>query len=303
MPVPKRAAAEAVSFGSIANYVSGGLSIPEGDYALDFTIKMFTPTKKDGSQSADPFLAVVLSASPLSGGDAIEGVYSLGRKAHLSFAPNPDTGKGLVPAAGGAGQPLSRGTNFFLLLESLYNSGLPEGVFDNDLSVLDGIHVHMHPTPEPAERAEFRASTGESALGADGKPKGPRMIALVTEIKDDGRPWEGTGGAPGEKTAKKAVAKAVAAPKAGPRPVAVPQEEEVDLLTAANAAITDYFTANENGGTKVGLRTATFKFVSENQDADTANAVIKTYFSNDDALNGLIGDAGYVVSGLKVVPA
>lgn len=299
-----------LGFGSLAFY-SGGFRLPEGDYAMEHNVIMHTYTKADGSPSGfPPTLGVMLTAHPLAGGEVQEQFLGMGRKAHLSFAPSAD-GKGVVAVPGGPAQTASKSTNWNYYLKSMYDCGLPDGVFTNDISVLDGIHVHTQNVPEPEERKGFAARTGD----VEEERKGDGLTTVVGEIKEDGKPWEGTGGIPTPGTAtpqKIGVGKVMpkAAPGvnrtvARPAPVAVPEVQEAagdeDVMIAAVQAATTVLEQEKNaaGCTKILFRVETFKAI---EDADMKQAVQNTFFGSDDALNSLIGQLGYVVSGQKIIP-
>src|SRR5271155_1825816 len=186
---PAQAPSAGFNFGDMSAYSSGG-GIPEGDYVwTDLTVEMFQPTKLSGATVGPAKLAVKVTMVPLPNGEPREQHYSLGTNAHQSWQPNPETGKSIVAVPGGPGTPPNASTNWAILVKSLFDSGLPNGILNDDLSVLEGIHVHMANVPEPEERKGFRAKTGEAA-----EIQTPATIAVVTEIKDDGKPWEGTGG-------------------------------------------------------------------------------------------------------------
>jgi len=300
--------AEGINFGDLGMYVAGG-GLPAGDYILFFDVCMYQAKNQQGANQGPPRLGVQLSAFPLDSPVAEnkkEQFYSMGSNADKSFAPNPETGKGVVAIPGAAGQTLNHSTNWAILLKSLYDSGLPQGIFTNDLSVLDGIHVHMEQQDEPEERKGFQSQTGEAA-GEMNANRGPKKIAVVTEIKDDGKPWEGTGGIPEAAPAKPAAkvngkpaaAKPVAKPAAA-APVPAGADADEDLLIAAQNAVSAVlgnakFAA---GCTRVMLRTQTFAEGKKAPGNDAqANAILKAYFATDDALNELLGPLGYTLVG------
>jgi hypothetical protein len=263
---------------------------------------MYQGTKKDGSPAGPERLGVMITLHPLGGGEHIEQFYSFGSNAAQSWAPN-DSGKGIVAVPGGPGTAPNASTNWAVFLKSLYDSGLPQGVFDDDFSVLDGIHVHMANVPEPQERKGFATKTGEAAVEDKA-----RTIAVVTEIKDDGKPWEGTGGldvsAPAPKggratPSKSAVAAVPAAASRRVAPAPTVEKQEDGLYDIAANAVTEVLSlpAHANGCKRLQLRTGTFKAVSTATDAATATKVINEYFSNDEALNELLAPLGYKVKG------
>ena len=315
MPPVKKTAPVAVPFGSLSFYVGGSRMLPRGLYAMEHHVHMFTPTKNDGTPSGKPaFLAVQLTAHPIdeegnSTGEPILQQLSMGSKAALSFQPDPDTGKGLVPVPGGPASHGSTNTNWQLYLKSLYDSGLPEGVFEGSLDTIDGIWVRTDNMPEPEERKGYSSAAATSEAAGEAQ-QGPKLVPTVIEILENGKPWEGTGGIPSAEAApvKKAPAKTApkAAPKAAPAKKAAPEPEadEQDTATAASNAVTSVLEANPNGCTKIALRTGTFKALgAAGYDAATVKAILDETFANDDALNAVLGPLGYVVKGMQVTVA
>lgn len=317
-PVPQT---PSVDFGDLDFYSGGGFTLPPGRYALEFDVRLHAYTKGDGTRGVEN-LGVMVTALPMNeaneqAGDPMDQFYSMGSKAKLSFAPNPDTGKGVVPIPGGPAQSLARSTNWNVLLKSLYDAGLPKGIFTNDLSTIDGVWVVTQNIPEPEERKTFGAKTGEAE-----QERGNQMISVVSEIIEEGKPWEGGGGAPAEATTPaskpngkagkptSAPAKAAAAPTkvaAKKAPVPEPAEEvgEDDILQAALLGTAAVLEVLPEGGTvsKLALRTGTFKAVTTASSDDMAQAVLETFFGDDKTLNGLIGQHGYKVQGLQIKPA
>lgn len=332
----KRAApapvAVGVNFFDDEMYAGGGFNLPEADYALLFDVRMHAYTKKNGTKGMEN-LGVLVTAYPLlespegvSFGEPLEQFYSMGGKAKLSFAPNPDTGKGLVAIPNAPSTTLPRMTNWDTLRSNLLNCA-PElkGIMSNDFSVLDGVWVHIQSMKAPEERKSFGAKTGE----AEDEPRND-MISVPTEVLPDGKPWEGTGGLPADAApaapapvaaapvrragVARAVAPVAAAPAArtaAPRgraavaPAPAAEEEGVDeaaVLDAAQTALSTVLTKKENanGMKKILLRTGAFKAIT---DADMAQAVMDTHFADDAALNAVLGELGYKIAGIEVVPA
>lgn len=291
---------EGINFGALNAY-SGGFTLPEGDYALEFEACMETLTEKQSNRQ--PRLGVLITAHPLDGGEAVPQFLSMGGKAHLSFAPNPDTGKGFVQIPGGAGASLNNKTNWFIFLKSLYDSGMPEGTLINDFTAIDGVWVHTQQIPEPEDRKGFGgAKTGEME-----EQRTPGMIPVVTEIKEGGKPWEGTGGIGVAPAPVKAGPKAVAKPgakKAAPAPVVEAAEvTDETILDAAVQGITAVLEKSPAGCTRLLLRTQTFTAVQKAAGDDMAQAVIDTFFGSDAALNGPLAQLGYTVVGSSIKPA
>lgn len=310
-PVRRAVQNDGVSFGDMGMYTRGG-AVPEGDYIWkEVNVQMYQPQANKQGQQGPARLSVVLTLLPLTGGEEIQQPYSMGTKAHESFQPNA-TGKGLVSVPGGPASTFNDSTNWAILLKSLRDSGLPEGIFTNDVSTLEGMHVHMANVPEPAERASFRSQTGEVAA----EQKKPGTILVVSEIKDDGKPWEGTGGIPEAeapapapaKVAPKAAVAAAAKVKAKAAPVpAVVEEEAVeadeDLEAMALAAISTVLSKSPKGMSRIGLRSSSFKYLVDHHGPDTCQSVMDTYFSTDAALDGLLGPAGFKLDKMNIVPA
>lgn len=309
IPFKKNAApiVEGVNFGDLGMYAAGG-GLPEGDYIWsDLTVKMHQSQNAAGISMGPPRLGVLITLQSLTdpSAEARTQFYSMGSAADKSFAPNPNTGKGLVAVPGGPGATLNNSTNWAVLLQSLYDCGLPVGVFLDDVSALEGTHVHMANIPEPEARKGYQSNMSEVSAADSNRPK---TIAVVTEIKDDGKPWEGTGGvveAAPAKVAPKVGPKAVAKPalKAAAKPAPVAEVTEDDVQSAAINGVSAVLEKNANGCTKLALRTGTFKAVNDVAGGDMAQAVIETYFSSDDNLNIILGQLGYVAAGIGVKPA
>jgi hypothetical protein len=298
---PTSASTNGVNFFDDGFYNAGGI-IPEGDYALELNVQMFTATNKQGVAKGAPRLGVMITFYPLveTGEDPKQKFYSMGSNAHLSFQPNPETGKGLVPVPGGPATGIPDSTNWAEFRRSLFDSGLPSGIVSNDLSVLDGIHVHIN-NVDPPDRSGFTSNMSETQEATGERKDG--KIPVVTEIKDDGKPWEGTGGIPSA-TAKGKVAPKAAAPKVAPKvaPKAAPKAPaDTDLETTALEATAEIFGSNPNGLSALKLRNLTFAALGGEKD-ETAQAIMSTYFDDDDALNNLIGQHGYTKAGPMVKP-
>lgn len=312
MPVVKRqvqtAPASGVNIGDLGMYVAGG-GLPEGNYALEFNVEMYQAQDAKGTVKGPARLGVMVTAHPLDdlSAEVRKQFYSMGSSADKSFAPNPETGKGVIAVPGGPATTLPNSTNWFYLLKSLFDCGLPQGIFANDFSVIDGIHVHMTPVPEPEERKGFvNNKVGE----VDQPERKNGTISVATEIKENGKPWEQTGGIPareakpGAKPNGKTTTVATKVPaKAGLKPAAAASAEvtEEDVMSAAIQGATDVLEANPEGCTKIAIRTGTFKAVTAKEGADMAQLVQETFFSSDEALNSVLNQLGYAVQGGKVV--
>lgn len=311
---------------------SGGAYIPDGNYCVFFDVLMHQGMDKNNQPKGPARLGVMGTFYPLAN-PTEEGkltqFYSMGSKADQSFAPNPETGKGIVPIPGAAGTNLNDKTNWSMLHESLIQSGLPEGIFTNDISTIDGIFVHITNIDEPAERAGFASATAEVAQ----EQRKPGKVAVVTEILDGGSPWEGGGGLdaavallaatpasakPGARpvAARPVVARPVAVPAGRPaaaRPVVVappvvedaPVEADEAIHTAALNGVYAVLTAKPLGLPRAALRTDTFSAVKkETKDEAMATAVIDSYFEpgREADLAALLAEMNFAVVGSMVKP-
>lgn len=300
-----------VNLGDLDTDYSAGGGLPEGDYRLVFEV-MMAPPPKDSNRQALPRLGVMLTATPINaaGEDADEPktkFYGFGSKAHLSYAPDPNTGKGIIAIPGGAGVQPTNKSNWAMLLKSLYDSGMPKGVFTNDFSVLDNILVHMHEVPEPEERKGYgkTSKTGEAALDVEEERQGNGKVTIVSEIKGGVEWWGEPEPAPVAAPVRAAATKAPAAKvplKVAPKTPPAPAAEEVDLSEVAINAIGEVLGTSPNGLSKLALKTKTFTAVKTASDDATAQAVIDTYFASDAELNGLLNQLDYGVSGVMVKP-
>lgn len=319
-PAPKPPAPE-INFGGMGLYVGGG-GLPEGNYCLFFDVRMHQSIdKQTGRARGKERLGVMVTAYDLKDltAEPREQFYSMGSKAHESFQPDPTTGKSLILAANPSGSTLNNKTNWFFFLKSLYDCAMPEGVFNNDLTTIDGLWAHVQNIPAPEDRKSFAsgAKTGDDEQQEEFK--GGDTIAIVSEILEGGKPWEGTGGLPEAvapaATPKAAPARVAAAPAARPtaaRPVArvaapvaaAAEQSEDDILQAALGALGEILVKPTlaNGGPKLTVRTETFKWLKENGGEAVAQAVINTYFSSDDKLGELLNQVGYGVVGNRVQP-
>lgn len=308
-PAAVATASVGVNFLDIDNYTSGG-GIPEGNYALEFMVQMYQAKKQDGSVAGPERLGVMVTAHALDDktADPRTQFYSMGSKSHLSFAPNPETGKGLVPLPGGAGGTLNNQTNWFFFLKSMFDCDPDlKGIISNDVSLLDGIHVHLHQVPEPEERKSMR-SNSKVTEAAEGQyqqqdPNRINKIAVVSEII--ARPWLGEGGIPdgteAATTAAKPTAKpAVVKPAVKPAAAVVPAADGDDLAIIANDAMTTVLESNANGCTNLAMRSGVLKAVTVAHGKETADAVLNTYFASVDDLNTILNPLGYTSDGKSI---
>lgn len=294
-----------VNFGSLDFYVAGG-GLPEGNYVwLHMDVRMHSGF---GEKKGIPRLGIFIQMLPLDNPveEAMrEQFYSFGSAADKSYAPNAE-GTGIAAVPGGPAAKFNNSTNWAMLLKSLYDCGMPEGVFTSDVTPMIGTHVHMTNVPEPEERKGFqnKAATGEATQ----EDRRPGTVAIVSEILDDGKPWEGTGGIPETTPAKPAAkvnGKVQTIKKTAPPPAPVAEEAagDEDIQSAAINGISAILEKNPNGCPKLVLRTGTFKAVKDAAGDDMANAVLETFFGDDATLTALLGQVGYTISAGAVKPA
>lgn len=307
----KVAQAEGVNFGSKTFYGGGG-RLPEGNYALEFMVQMHQATNPDGSAKGPARLGIMLHAHPLDGGEVREQFLGMGRNADKSFAPNAQ-GKGLVPVPGGPSTSLPGSTNWGIFRDSLENCDpAVADIFTNDISVLDGIHVHIQNVPEPEERKSFAQNNTTGDVANANQPRQPGFVPVVTEILEGGKPWEGGGGLPeaeeakpaakaGAKPAAKAPVKAATKPAAKAAPVEEAADEET-IKTAAITGIDAYLSANVKGGPKVLLKTAALKKMKADFGDEIAQQAMETFIADDEQLAALLDEMEYAIAGPTVKP-
>lgn len=296
-------------FGDFSTY-SSGAGIPEGNYAMFFDVRMYQ-YKKNNNNLGDPTLSVVATAYNLDdpAAEPREQVYGLGRQAHKSFMPNPDTGKGVVPVPDAAQSSLNNATNWGFFLKSMYDSGLPRGVFTDDLSTLDGVWVHVHPIPEPEERKTMKARN-TSEFEAD---SGPKTIPIVTEILPGGKPWENGGGMPeGAAAPAKTVAaaasttrrRAAAPPPPPPPPAAGGEVTDEQIAEAAVNSIGEVLgkATNAKGMKKIKMRVESLAHAGKVYGDEMAAFIAEVTFADDTSLNTVLGELGYKAVGQDIVP-
>lgn len=309
-----RAAATAGKFvkvGRLDTYVSGG-GLPEGDYCLMFKFKLHQPMDRKTNQArGEKRLGVMITAYDLNNiaAEPKEEFYSMGSKAHLSYCPDPETGMKIMAIPGAPAASFYQDTKWQMFLEELYNSTLPDGVFEDDLTAINGIHVHLHPIPEPASWSEIRkgAQVSEAAMAGQQVNSKPQMVAVPTMILDGGKPWEGTGGIPKEaKTAHGANGKAVAAAAASaPKPedgAGGDDPSDDELLDLGSQAVTAILATpgNADGMPKAKLKTDCFEWATREYEPDVVTAMMDLLFGNADNLSAVLGELGYKAGRFKI---
>lgn len=328
---PPPAQGGSVSFGEDSFY-TGGLGLPEGNYAVTFAFQMFQPTKADGKPSSvPPFLAVMGTFYPIDPktgaltGEPQEHPMGMGSNAHESFVPSAD-GKGLDAVPNGKGSGVWKLSNWGIFFESLKQVGLPPGLVTNDISPLDGIWVHTQNIPEPEEKKaagkKARAKTGAAGMmggPAAAEQERDRTCVVVTEILENGQPWAGGGGIPDAEqaapvkaapktTARPAAPARAAAPVArGPRPVAAPAPAaesgitDEDIQTAVADTLSQVLQKNPAGMKTVALKTQAFQAIKTTYGEEAAQ-LAGDYINQNEMLNAALSELGFGISGFDVKP-
>ncbi len=281
-----------VPFLRLDTYTTGA-GLPDGDYLwVDLSVLMHTPTKKDGTVVGPPKLAVRVTMDPPNGAQTVEErkdhVYGMGTKAHLAFQPDPETAKRIIPIPGAPAANIYESSNFHLLLKSLYDSGMPADYVLDDLRALEGITVHIHNIDEPAERAGFKTQNQTEVQDA---PRKPNKIPVVSQIIK--APWLGNMAAP------KPVAPVAHVSLAAPAPVALPvngapvvstEPAMDDESTVVQTIITLLDAAPNKSTNKLSLQTGAFRILKAHPNCQ---AMMNTYFSNNDNLTALLSQLGF----------
>jgi hypothetical protein len=283
-----------VNLGSRDSY-GGGFTIADGRYIWKrLDVILFQP---EGSRVPER-LGVQLTISPHDDpARETQQFYSMGTRASEFFRPS-QTGKGVVRIPGGSSSTLNNSTNWHMLLDSLWQSGMPEDYFSNNTSVLEGLDVYMQQVPEPDERKGFGVATGEAAT-----ERPDRKVAVVSEVY--GAPWgnQKVAVVPSRAFIKQFPAKGTAAP---PPPAAAAAEiDDESLTTAAASGMASFLEKNPRGALRLSLRTATHKYVVEKYGREMADTVISTFLDPgvEDNLAMILGQLGFKAEGSQIVPA
>lgn len=272
----------------LESFSAGGV-MPEGDYLLQkHEIVLWD---YDGKMKANT-LALRVTTVPFSMGSGkaedVEPVvqhYSVGDPS--AFGPD-DEGTGIV--ALGSRTALGKGSNFFIYLENLVNSGFPEDKYDNDVSVFDGMVAHIAHIPAP----ERNLPKSNLVTTANPQQQRERTIPVVTAIHK--LPWE--------KSVKKSAAQAPAAKApAGKAPAkAAVQEEESagpEMLLAEHLT-----TVLDGQGTmsRTQARVQVFKAMNAaGVDASERDAALKL-FNDEEAIGNVLAGVGegYTLEGTTI---
>jgi len=218
-----------------------------------------------------------------------EQYYSAGDPTKMQ--PGTD-GKAIVPIAGATG--LNVNTNAVAFISSLVNAGFPEDKIGNDISVFDGIGVHVNQVAQPKRPGLKKPEMGE-----------PKTYLLVTKINR--LPWE----AAPKPVAKGAPAAAKPAVPTGPRPVpppaaaaAAPAAAPVEASASDNGNLVEKARATvlailaEKGGAilKTKLPTEAFRTLSNDPDR---NAIVTMVFQ-DGFIAAAVADGAFAFDGQQI---
>lgn len=280
---------KAVSIGKLSTY-SGSFGIPEGDYTLSFEFKLYKPEKSQ----YDSTLGCLVTFEK-DGSDPREHFYSFGRNAKEYFTVDPKSkGKRIIAVAGKEGGSLNDNTSHAVLLKSMYNSGLPDDVYDDDVSVLDGVVVHIQSEDEPDSWKGLKAqSTGDE----EAKPRTPKKIPVVTEFIS--APWIE------EVKGKKADPKPAGKPAAKGKPEPEPEEEEsgdeAEVAELAMNLVADVLGENPDGMAKLKMRVALLPKAKKQHGDEKAQEIVAFLFSDEDNLTAALDQLGYKLKAGNIV--
>jgi hypothetical protein len=178
-----------------------------------------------------------------------------------------DDGNGLEAAPGKDAKGIGANTNLGKFLASLVSSGLDdEELAKNDISILDGLHVHL--LAEARKLSEKDKKAG----------KKPSSVLLVNKIHDE--PFEAAKPTKGKAAAAKPAAKAAAPAKGKAKVDPIKEATDAAVLAVIEAA----------GGSIAAskLSTPLFKAVKSENDVATTKKIVALgtsdeYLSGDDA--------------------
>jgi len=193
-------------------------------------------------------------------GEEAEQYWSIGNA--KDWKPSKD-GKTLQPV--GSASTLKLNSNGMILLKSLVDSGFDEEEMGDDVSVFDGIKVHMARVPAP------KRSGLEKAPREDGKDF-PATILTVDEILV--MPGEEAE----EKSTKTAAAKGKPKPKAG-----TAAKEKASDTSDAEAEATEYIIGKlaEAGGEGIPKKTLAVDAFRDLSDSANQQAIVQLIYTDE----------------------
>lgn len=308
-----------INFLGSLDFYSGASVVPPGKYILS-KIQVVMDSGKQGNMKAR--LGVRVGFLPFDKPqpeNEIAHFYSMGSKADQGFAPNA-TGTGLAKIPGATATTLQENTNWMIFFKSLLDSGLPQGMFSNDVTPIIGTWVSVDQVDEPEERKSYRQSSatasavaGVAAPGVAGQAtqgqqefRGNSKIPVVTEILEGGSPWEGGGGIPAVAASANGKGKATPIAKAKPA-VAAPapaapaaSADESDYRDIASEAMTNVIMSKPKGLKFAQLKVGTFNALSKSHGDDVAATVVARILDNKEQLDSVLDELGYSVVGTDV---
>lgn len=255
------------------NFLEGGGLIDDVD--VTFTECLFEEFDYNGkADTAVPALKVVMDVA----GDENIQYYSMGRL--QDWIPSED-GKQLLSV--GTATSIRLSSNGGILLKSLVDSGFPGDKLGDDISILNGLQVHMIQVPEPQRGMKKTKEQEEKETKF-----GPKTILVVSEVQV--LPWE-------KKKPAGAGAKKKPAGKAKPKAAKAAAAEEVEggeIEEKATEVIMEIL-ADAGTATKKELPAKIFQLRKDDPDR---NAIVKVVFDDDFLSNGPWEyDDGILVSG------
>lgn len=303
------------------SFYSGGFLVPQGYYVItDMTVMLYRGHKGDQPEVLGCMVSFVPLTDPKEENKKSQ-FYGFGSQAHKSFMPNPQHGKGIVPIPGAPATGFNESTNWNIFRKSFFDCNLPQGIVTDRVDPLEGTWVYLQHIPEPEERKSFNTnSTAEVQQTA----RADKKIAVIGQILDGGKPWEGTGGwpagpvnvgnghAPAPVAASTLVRPATAplmppTPQFTPPPPPAPPAgmDTVDIQTHAMNAIADTLEklaiAGQVAPQRLAVRNDVFNLVATKSGEQTATAVLTQVIDIPQNFETILGSLGYKTQGPLVV--
>lgn len=167
-----------------SNFVEGGGLLDDEDVKItESRFVMF-----DYGGKAQPVPALMWKLDRMDGSEPISQYWSMGKA--VDWIPS-DNGKELVPI--GRATQLVSNSNGYLLITSVINAGFPESKLADDISVFDGMEVHVNRVAAPKREgitsqkenatiltvSKILAMPGESSKATAQKGKGKTTAAAA----------------------------------------------------------------------------------------------------------------------------
>jgi len=218
--------------------------------------------------------------------------YSAGDPAKLQ--PSAD-GKAIQGVEGAAPGGLTSSTNAVAFLSALVNAGFPEDQITNDVSVFDGMVVHVNQVAQPKRAGLKNQKEGQTYLlvtrivrmpGEAAPPKAAKGAPVT-------RPTAVTGPRPVNSVATPA---AVATQPAAAAPTAVAVEVSGDLVAKARATVMEILAAKGGTVPKQRLPTEAFRVLGNDPDR---NSIVTLVFQ-DAFLAQAVAEGAFAYDGTNV---